>query len=211
MTSASRGTPGWGPRGTVSTWGVEDMGPGPRRSRRQHPGGGVLRPRTTQRQGQLRPPVGQTRTDSGSRPPWSSRRCSRCHWRCGECFRPSPLCVSRWPSPVTRFGGSTRRSWRAPPSSPSIRWGPIARPVSPTGCGVCASRSCARISCGFCWPGRSISVTPRRLCWAPGCSSVGNNLFFFGSAWVIGDVTRISRRRAAALAERNTELQRPRR
>lgn len=40
-----------------------------------------------------------------------------------------------------------------------------------------------------------------------GLLSVGNNLFFFGTGWVIGDVARTSRRRAAALAERNTELQ----
>jgi signal transduction histidine kinase len=40
-----------------------------------------------------------------------------------------------------------------------------------------------------------------------GLLEVGNNLFFFGSAWVIGDVARTSRRRAAALAERNAELQ----
>jgi signal transduction histidine kinase len=40
-----------------------------------------------------------------------------------------------------------------------------------------------------------------------GLLEVGNNLFFFGTGWVIGDVARISRRRAAALAERNAELQ----
>jgi signal transduction histidine kinase len=37
--------------------------------------------------------------------------------------------------------------------------------------------------------------------------SVGNNLFFFATAWVIGDVARTSRLRAVKLAERNAELQ----
>jgi signal transduction histidine kinase len=40
-----------------------------------------------------------------------------------------------------------------------------------------------------------------------GLLSVGSSLFFFIAAWVIGDVARISRMRAAALAERNAELQ----
>jgi signal transduction histidine kinase len=37
--------------------------------------------------------------------------------------------------------------------------------------------------------------------------SIGNNVFFFATAWVIGDVARISRLRAVALAERHAELQ----
>jgi signal transduction histidine kinase len=40
-----------------------------------------------------------------------------------------------------------------------------------------------------------------------GLLSVGDNLFFFATAWVIGDVARIARQRAMTLAERNEELQ----
>jgi signal transduction histidine kinase len=40
-----------------------------------------------------------------------------------------------------------------------------------------------------------------------GLLSVGDNLFFFATAWVIGDVARIARLRGVALAERNAELQ----
>jgi signal transduction histidine kinase len=40
-----------------------------------------------------------------------------------------------------------------------------------------------------------------------GLLSVGDNLFFFATAWVIGDVARIARLRGVALTERNAELQ----
>ncbi|MEY2571522.1 MAG: hypothetical protein QOE63_1872, partial [Acidimicrobiaceae bacterium] len=40
-----------------------------------------------------------------------------------------------------------------------------------------------------------------------GLLSIGSNLFFFIAAWVIGDVARTSRLRAAELAVRNIELQ----